>query len=409
MTAAWSPQHDVRHRLRFRDLLALGRLSLTVKRARVAFTALGIAIGISAMVAVVGISASSRADLLAELDRLGTNLLQVSPGSDVFGEGSELPTTAAEMIRRLDGVEEAAATRHVDDASVRRTDHIPEEQTGGISTVATEANLLDALDGEVDQGVFLNDATTTQPAVVLGSEAASRLGIVNLTGEGSTGPMVYIGGHWFTVVGILDPVPLAPDIDRSAMIGYEVAQDLFGIDESASTVRVRTDPDRTEEVSSLLGAAANPEAPHEVTVMRPSDALAARAEVDESLTALLLGLGSVALLVGGIGIANVMVIAVLERRAEIGVRRALGATRRHIRLQFLVESTLLAALGGTGGVALGALITRFYADSRDWAFSVPMLALVGGVAASLLVGALAGLYPAVRASRLAPAEAVRSE
>ena len=309
------------------------------------------------------------------------------------------------MIRRVGGVESASATRLVEDTTVRRTDHIPEAETGGIGVVATEASLLDTLDGTLEHGTFLNGATATQPAVVLGSEAARRLGIVDLDGR----PIVYLGERWFTVIGILDPVPLAPDIDRSAMIGYDVARELFAIDESASTVRVRTDPDLTNEVAEVLAATANPEAPNEVEITRPSDALEAKAKVDESLTALLLGLGAVALLVGGIGIANVMVISVLERRNEIGVRRALGATRRHIRLQFLVESTLLAAFGGTAGVAIGTAITRIYADSRDWTFAVPLAGLLGGIAVSLAVGALAGLYPAVRASRLAPAEAVRAE
>jgi putative ABC transport system permease protein len=391
--------------LRPRDLVTVGTIGLRVKRMRTALTALGIAIGISAMVAVVGISASSRTDLLAELDELGTNLLQVAPGNSAFGEASELPTTAADMVRRIGGVESAAATRLVEDATVRRTDHIPEAETSGIGVVATEPNLLDTLDGTVEQGSFLNDATATQPAVVLGATAADRPAIDSLAGR----PQVYLGGRWFTVIGVLDPVPLAPDIDRSAMIGYDVARELFAIDESASSVRVRTDPDLTDEVAGVLAATANPEAPNEVEITRPSDALAAKAKVDESLTALLLGLGAVALLVGGIGIANVMVISVLERRSEIGVRRALGATRRHVRLQFLVESVLLAALGGTAGVAIGAAITKAYASSRGWSFTVPVLGLLGGIAVSLAVGAVAGLYPAIRASRLAPAEAVRAE
>jgi putative ABC transport system permease protein len=408
MTTVTTPAAEVarlRLALRPRDLVTVGTIGLRVKRMRTALTAVGIAIGISAMVAVVGISASSRTDLLAELDELGTNLLQVAPGNSAFGEASELPTAAADMVRRIGGVESAAATRLVEDATVRRTDHIPEAETSGIGVVATEPNLLDTLDGTVEQGSFLNDATATQPAVVLGSTAAHRLGIDSLAGR----PLVYLGGRWFAVIGILDPVPLAPDIDRSAMIGYDVARELFAIDESASTVRVRTDPDLTDEVAGVLAATANPEAPNEAEITRPSDALAAKAKVDESLTALLLGLGAVALLVGGIGIANVMVISVLERRSEIGVRRALGATRRHIRLQFLVESVLLAALGGTAGVAIGAAITKAYASSRGWSFTVPVLGLLGGIAVSLAVGAVAGLYPAVRASRLAPAEAVRAE
>ena len=392
-------------RARTVDLLGQGVVGLRSKRLRTFLTAVGIAIGISAMVAVVGISTSSKADLLAELDDLGTNLLQVAPGQSMFGDASELPLTAPSMIRRIGGVESASATRNVTGATIRRNDLMPKDRSGGIAVLATEPSLMDTLGATMAEGVFLNAATGTYPSVVLGSVAAERLGITSLDDD----PLAFVGGQWFKVVGILDPVPLAADIDRSAMIGYDIAKELFGIDEAPSTVRVRTDPDLTEAVWSVLAETANPEAPEEVDVTRPSDALEAKTKADETLTALLLGLGAVALLVGGVGIANVMVISVLERRAEIGVRRALGATRRHIRLQFLTESVLLAGLGGAIGVGLGVGITAFYASARHWLFAVPQSALLGGVAASLLVGALAGLYPAARASRLAPAEAVRSE
>jgi putative ABC transport system permease protein len=389
-------------RLRLVDVPGVGSLGLRSRRGRSVLTALGIAVGIAAMVAVIGISASSRSDLLAELDRLGTNLLQVEAGETRFGESTELPSTAPGMIRRIRPVESAAATRTVP-TTVRRTDRIDDAVTGGISVVATEPELLSTIGGTIADGRFLDDASSAFPTVVLGSEAAARLGIDSLQG----GPLVWLGERWFKVVGILDPVPLAPDIDRSALIGYPVAQRLFGIDDAPSTVRVRTDPDQVEAVRSVLAATTNPEEPSEVSVTRPSDALAAKAAADEALTALLLGLGAVALLVGGIGIANVLVISVLERRHEIGIRRALGATRGHIRTQFLVEAVLLAAAGGVGGVVLGSIVTAGYASSREWSIAVPAGALAAGVGVALAVGALAGLYPASRAARLAPADAVR--
>jgi putative ABC transport system permease protein len=361
-------------------------------------------------VAIVGISASSRADLLAELDRLGTNLLQVRAGGSSSDGESTLPRTAPHMIRRIGPVHAAAATSTVEGATVRRNHLVPLDVTGGLSVVATELNLLDVLDATVAEGVFLSPATDGFDAVVLGAVAAERLGLDGLgSRSGRTdGLLVMIDGHWFRVIGVLDPVPLAPDIDRSVLIGYEVAQRLFTLDGSPSVIRVRTDPDRTLAVRSVLAPTANPQSPHHVEVTRPSDLLIARDEVDSTLTAVLLGLGSVALLVGGIGIANVMVISVLERSAEIGVRRALGATRRHIRWQFLVESMLLAGVGGAAGVALGAGIATGYAGARGWPVAMPTTAVAGAIAGSLAVGALAGLYPAVRASRLAPAEAVRS-
>lgn len=392
-----------RARLRPSDVLGQGFLGLRTKRIRALLTGLGITIGIAAVVSVVGISASSRADLLAELDELGTDLLQVEPGSSVSGEDATLPVAAPAMIRRLDAVESASGTRLVTGASVRRTDRIDANDTGGISVVATEPTLRETLDASMATGRFLDAATASYPTVVLGSVAADRLGI----GSPDGGRQVYLGDQWFTVIGVLEAVPLAPDIDRSAMIGDDVARRLFRVDQAPNVIRVRTEPDRTDDVWDLLGPTTNPESPGEVRVSRPSDAVAARAQADETLTALLLGLGAVALVVGGVGIANVMVISVLERRGEIGLRRALGATRRHIRWQFLIESVLLAGLGGALGVGLGALVTAAYATSRGWELAVPLDGLAGGVAASLLVGAVAGVYPATRAGNMAPADAIR--
>jgi putative ABC transport system permease protein len=237
---------------------------------------------------------------------------------------------------------------------------------------------------------------------VLGSKAAERLGIDR------PGVAVWLGERWFTVVGILDPVELAPDLDSAALIGLPIAKELFEADGSASTIYVRADPDDIDDVRGVLGATANPEHPEEVDVSRPSDALEARAAAKTAFTSLFLGLGAVALLVGGVGIANVMVISVLERRSEIGLRRALGATRGHIRLQFLTESLILAGLGGAVGVVLGTIITVGYASNRGWDAVVPWYVPAGGVAAALAIGAVAGLYPAMRAARLAPTEALRT-
>jgi len=390
-------------RLRPGDVLGLGAVGLRTRRLRTALTAVGIAIGIAAMVAVLGISASSRADLLAELDELGTNLLEVTPGQSFFGDSSKLPVDAPAMVRRIGPVESAAATATVT-ASVRRTDFISPLETGGISVLAAEPNLLSTLDGTLSSGTFLNAATDRYPTVVLGADTARTLGISSVAGS----PRVYLGGQWFTVVGILDPLPLAPTIDRAALIGFPIAEAMFGIDGSASTLYVRTTPAQVDAVRAVLPATANPAAPTEVRVTRPSDALEARAATDDALTALLLALGGVALLVGGVGIANVMVISVLERRREIGVRRALGATKQHIRVQFVVEALLLSGLGGVTGVLLGAVVTGGYAAVRGWTIAVPILAVVAGVGIALLVGAVAGLYPAARAARLTPAEAVRT-
>ena len=383
------------------DVLRVGGIGLRTRRLRAVLSALGIAIGIAAMVAVLAISESSKSDLIATLDRLGTNLLRVAPGQTLFGEDAKLPARAGAMIGRIGPVEEVASVESVD-ATVRRTPYISEEETGGIGVAAADTDLPATLGATLRAGVFLNAATARYPAVVLGSIAAQRLGIDRV------GVNVWLADRWFTVVGILDPIELAPDLDRSALVGLPIAKAVLGAEGSASTIYVRANPDDLDDVRRVLGATANPEHAEEVDVSRPSDALEARAAAKTAFTSLFLGLGAVALLVGGVGIANVMVISVLERRSEIGLRRALGAAKGHIRLQFLAESLMLAAAGGAAGVALGTLITVAYAANRGWAAVVPWYVPFGGVALAIAIGAVAGLYPAMRAARLAPTEALRS-
>ncbi len=390
-------------RLHIGDLGRTASVGLRTRKMRAGLSALGIMIGIAAMVSVLGLSESSKWDLLAQLDRLGTNLLTVQAGQGIGAGSGELPEDAVGMVGRIAPVEATSSISAVN-VSVYKNDLIPSGQTGGISVQAVDVNLLDTLSGSMANGAFLTEATAAYPTVVLGSVAAARLGIRNVSDQ----PLVWLGDQWFAVVGVLDEFELSPNLDRAALVGVGAAETFLGHEPVPSSIYVRTDPSFVDDVMDVLPATANPQNPEEIEVSRPSDALEAREAASDAFTNLFLGLGAVALLVGGVGIANVMVISVLERRAEIGLRRALGATRRHVAVQFLGEALLLAIVGGLGGVLLGAGVTAIYASSQGWTILIPTLAWAGGLAAAIIIGAVAGLYPALRASRLSPTEALRT-
>ncbi|WP_228181877.1 ABC transporter permease [Streptomyces anulatus] len=395
--------HDLRPaRLSPRDVLRVGAVGLRARRARVVLSALGIAIGIATMVAVVGLSESSRADLMSRLDRLGTNLLTAEAAEDARGGGTiKLPKNAVAMVERIGPVRHATDTAEVD-ARIRRSDVVPEERTAGVTAQAARTDLLSTLGGRVARGTWLTRAGERLPTAVLGTVAADRLGITR------PGETIMMNDTRVAVVGILEPVELVPTLDRVVMVGFPAATRYFGFDGRPTTIFERSSDASVEDVRAVLARTVSPGNETGVRVSRPSDALAARAAADKGLTTLMLGLGAVALLVGGVGVANTMVISVLERRQEIGLRRSLGATRNAIRLQFLTESLLLSALGGVVGALLGAAATYSFARVQGWTAVVPPWSLAGGLAATLLIGVVAGLYPAIRAARLHPTVALNA-
>jgi putative ABC transport system permease protein len=390
-------------KLHLSDLARVASVGVRTRRLRAALSALGIAIGVAAIVAVLGLSASSQAGLLAEIDRLGTNLLTVTNGQSFFGDTASLPLVAPAMIARIGPVQQVSETGSTS-ATVYRSPLIPSVNTNALSVQAASIDLLPTVGASIAQGRYLNAATARLPVVVLGAAAAERLAISRIY----PGQRVWLGGQWFYVAGILTPAALAPEIDTSALVGFTAAKRYLGFDGHATTVYVRAETSQVSAVQSVLAATANPKAPNEVNVSQPSATLQARAAAQGALNGLFLGLGAVSLLVGAVGVANIMVISVLERRSEIGLRRALGATKGHIRLQFLSEAVLLALLGGAVGVAAGAIATAVYATTKHWAIVVPTVAWAGGFGAALAIGAIAGLLPALRAARLAPTDALRT-
>ena len=390
-------------RLRPSDLARIASVGLRTRRLRAALSALGIAIGVAAIVAVLGLSSSSQAGLLAEIDKLGTNLLTVTNGQNLFGKTAELPRAAPGMIGRISPVTQVQDTGTTS-ADAYRSPLIPAINTNGLSVEASSLGLPRAVGTSLARGSYLNAATEKEAVAVLGAAAAQHLGIDRVW----PGERIWVGGQWFYVAGILRPAVLAPEIDSSVLVGFPAAQKYLHFDGHPSTIYVRADIGQVAAVHSVLAATANPEAPNQVAVSQPSSALVARAAAQSALNGLFLGLGAVALLVGAVGVANIMVISVLERRSEIGLRRALGATRGQIRTQFLSEAMLLALLGGAAGVTAGALATAIYATTKGWAIVIPALAWAGGLGGALAIGAIAGLLPAIRAARMAPTEALRT-
>jgi putative ABC transport system permease protein len=389
-------------RLRPADLARLAGVGLRTRKLRAALSALGIAIGVAAIVAVLGLSASSSAGLLAEIQALGTNLLTVQNGQSFTGGTAELPKDAAAMITRLQGVTDVQSTATIGNIDAYRSPEIPSIDTNALTVDAASLYLPGAVSTSIAHGSYLNAATAREPVAVLGAAAAQRMGIDRVW----PGERIWVASRWFYVTGILKPAVLAPDVDSSVLIGYPAAATYLHYGGRPTTIYVRATNSRVNAVDNLLAAQANPENPEEVNVSQPSAALTAQADAQGAFNVLFLGLGAVALLVGAVGVANIMVISVLERRSEIGLRRALGATKGHIRIQFLSEAILLALIGGIAGVLFGGAATAIYATTKGWAIVIPPLAWAGGLGAALLIGAAAGLLPALRAARLSPTEAL---
>ena len=390
-------------KLRLGDLVRLSTVGLRTRKLRAGLSALGIAIGVAAIVAVLGLSSSASAKLLNQISALGTNLLVVQNGQSLSGQNAELPTAAPAMITRIQAVTQVEQIGTIP-GTVFRSPLVPTVDTNALSIDAASLDLPRILSTTVAAGSYLNAATAREPVAVLGAAAAQRLGIDRVY----PGERIWADNTWLYVTGILKPAALAPNIDSSVLVGFPAAERYLEFDGHPSTIYVRAQTSHVNAVDNLLAATANPENPNQVNVSQPSAALVAQADAKGAYDGLFLGLGAVALLVGAVGVANIMIISILERRSEIGLRRSLGATKGHIRTQFLLEAVLLALIGGAAGVGAGALSTAIYASANHELIVIPAIAWAGGIGAAIAIGAIAGLWPALRAARMSPTQALWS-
>lgn len=386
------------------DLLGLGLLGIRTRKLRAGLSALGISIGIATMVVVTGIPASGQQSLMNKLTALGTNMLQAVPAQLPVGGISAFPAQSVAMAARIGPVTVASAVADDPNAPVYRSAAINPDYASGLTVAAAQLNLLRAVNGRMQSGRFLDSVTERFPVAVLGSTAASQLGFSRLAP--GFAPQIFISNRWFTVVGILDPLTLFPELNQSVLIGWDAARTQLGFDPAPTEIYLQAQQPELQAVRNVLPATIDPQEPYQVQVSLPSAALAAKIDTQDTFSGLFLGLAGIALLVGGIGVANTMVISVLERRREIGLRRALGASGGQIRGQFLTESAALSGLGGAAGILIGVLATVTYAAYQHWPPVISPLTVLGGLAGAVAIGIAAGVYPAIRASRLTPTQAL---
>lgn len=387
-------------RLDAADVARLASRGLRGHPLRFVLSALGIAIGVASMIAVAGITQSSRHELNQRLGALGTNMLAVIPADDIQGQPTRLPDSAVVMLDRIGPVEASSGVGELDGVGIYRSQFVPSGRTSSVAVSAVDSSLLTTLRGTVRRGSWFSAANRDMPTAVLGASAASRLGIQR------PGMRLLVSGQWVTVVGILHRLTLAPELDDVAMLPGPAARASFGWNGSLTAVYVRAHEDHIKQVSAVAPLTASPEHPELVSVDRPSDALEAKLAADRALNRLLLGLAGIGLIVGGVGVSNTMIIAVLERRSEIGLRRALGATRSNIATQFLAESLLMSLAGGFAGVLLGYVVTAYYARAQGWGFTLPIWQGGAAIVVTAVVGTIAGLHPAVKAARESPVAAL---
>ncbi|MET4198833.1 MULTISPECIES: ABC transporter ATP-binding protein/permease [Bradyrhizobium] len=395
-----------------RDLITEAIAGAIARPARMALTVLGIVIGMSALVATVGLTRTAGNRIISQFDQLAATELFISArpgGASGTIDPRAIPWDAPERLTRLNGVVAAGLLSDVNvhDTLVSASPVIdPVNQTAiRLAVRAASPDLLRAVRGELASGRFLDDGHSVRAdrVAVLGPDAARRLGI----GGVERLPAIYVGDELYLVIGILRDVVRKPELLGSVVIPEGTARRYFGLF-GPGLVVVETKIGAASLIALQARAALRPDDPRALRVQLPQEPRRVRDDVQTDLNVMFLLLGGLSLVVGALGIANITLVGVMERTAEIGLRRAIGATRRHIAVQFLVESTSMGIVGGLLGASIGVMTVVGVSAYQVWTPVLdplaPLLApVVGGV-----IGLLSGVYPASRAAALEPAEALRA-
>jgi len=390
---------------RFRDLLSIAVGGIRARKVRTLLIMLGPVVGVAAMVGAVGLTESAKGDLKARLAELGTNLITAEAGASFGQQNPTLPKSAVSRVKAIESVERASAV-----AEVKGVVTLPSAagasyyQTFPVPVLASDDKLPEVLEVPIRSGRWLakSDGANKTRAVVLGGGLADEYGV--LPGEIRT---VQLNGIDYGVVGVLDRVPLEPSLDNAAFVTQWAAKHDFATDGAPTKMYVRARPGSTEATSKAIPTAVSLGGSGSVTTKIPSDALEASARADKTLQQTALFAGLLALAVGGLGIANVMSISVIQRSSEIGIRRALGSTRALIALQFLLEALFVGLLGGLVGAVVGVGIVYLVSAIAGWVVVIDYAKMPIWIGLAVGVAAVAGLYPSVKAARLEPLETLR--
>jgi len=393
---------------RLREILGVALAGLGARKVRTALIALGPMLGVASIIAAVGMSQSAKGDLRAKLQKLGTNLIVVE-ASDTFGGASgsqaKLPKEAVQRAYRVPMVEKVAPVVELSNIQVSPTRESQDYfSTLPVAVRVADTNLPAVLGAKLRAGRWLDDAdaTTGTRAAVIGSDLAKNFTYLN--DEIRT---IRLNGVDYAVVGVLDPVDLVPAANSSVYIPHVAAKRDFDADPEPTTMYVRVRNGTTDRAKSMLPVAIALGGDETVTTTVPSSLLQAEAQVDKTLQAVVIAMGALALVVGGVGIANVMSISVIQRSSEIGIRRAIGHTRSIIGSQFLIEAFLVGIAGGAAGALIGSIAVYVGSHVEHWTFTLEPFLLVWAGGLAVFVATVAGIYPATKAARLEPLETLR--